>query len=154
MEYQELLELIDKLDQSSLAYVDFKQADSHVVLSKDVPQAVQPPIQAEGPVFVEQPTEVTSTQQPTQNMTEAAEDPSQGHDIVAPMIGVVYLQESPDAKPYVQVGDHVNQGDVVCIIEAMKLMNEIHAPVSGIVTEILVENESVVEYNQPLIRVK
>ncbi|MBG9982157.1 acetyl-CoA carboxylase biotin carboxyl carrier protein [Aerococcaceae bacterium DSM 111020] len=154
MEYQELLDLIDKLDQSSLAYVDFKQADSHVVLSKDVPQAVQPPIHSDGPVFVEQPEDVNTVANQSGPRVEEGDLTSEDEAIVAPMIGVVYLQESPDAKPYVQVGDYVNQGDVVCIIEAMKLMNEIHSPVSGIVTDVLVSNESVVEYNQPLIRVK
>ncbi len=76
-----------------------------------------------------------------------------GEAVESPMVGVVYLQPKPDEDPYVKVGDRVEQGDVICIVEAMKLMNEIQAPRSGIVTEILVENEEVVEYKQPLIRI-
>ena len=70
------------------------------------------------------------------------------------MVGVVYLQATPDADPYVKVGDKVEQGDVICIVEAMKLMNEIQAPFSGVITEVFVQNEEVVEYGQPLLRME
>ena len=60
----------------------------------------------------------------------------------------------PDAEPYVSVGDSVQKGDVLCLVEAMKLMNEIQAPQSGVITEILVENEAIVEFNQPLFRIQ
>ena len=69
------------------------------------------------------------------------------------MVGVVYLQPGPDKDYFVQMGDRVEQGQTICIIEAMKLMNEIQAPKAGIVTEILIENEEVVEFGQPLIRI-
>lgn len=157
MEYNELLQLIDKLDQSTVAYVDFKQSDSHVVLSKEVPQTgTKEVVLPQSPETAVTPAPVAATEgasTPSELQTASLPD-SATEDIVSPMIGVVYLQETPDSEPYVQVGDRINKGDVVCIVEAMKLMNEIHSPVSGIVTEILVENEAVVEYNQPLIRVK
>ena len=157
MEYTELLQLIDKLDQSTVAYVDFKQADTHVILSKEVPhqEVNESPVAPNSVTNAALPTveanegSVTQTEPQTASLPDSATE-----DVASPMIGVVYLQETPDSEPYVQVGDRINKGDVVCIVEAMKLMNEIHSPVSGVVTEILVENEAVVEYNQPIIRVK
>ena len=74
--------------------------------------------------------------------------------IKAPIVGTFYLAESPNAKPLVEVGSYVHKGDVVCIIEAMKLMNEVEAEEEGEVVEILIENEEMVEYNQPLIVLK
>ena len=77
-----------------------------------------------------------------------------GNLVKSPLVGVVYLQPKPDAEPYVSVGDSVQKGDVLCLVEAMKLMNEIQAPQSGVITEILVENEAIVEFNQPLFRIQ
>lgn len=74
-------------------------------------------------------------------------------DITAPIVGTFYASPSPDAAAYVKVGDKVERGKVLCIIEAMKLMNEIEAEVSGIITEVLVKNEDPVEYGQVLFRV-
>ncbi|MEW9034074.1 MAG: acetyl-CoA carboxylase biotin carboxyl carrier protein, partial [Planifilum fimeticola] len=83
-----------------------------------------------------------------------AEDDAQLHKIVSPMVGTFYRAPAPDADPYVQVGDRVDEKTVVCIIEAMKLMNEIEAEVRGEIVEILVENGQLVEYGQPLFLVK
>lgn len=74
--------------------------------------------------------------------------------IVSPMVGTFYAAPSPSAPPYLQVGDRVRPGQVVCIVEAMKLMNEIEAEISGTIAEILVQNEQPVEYNQPLFLVR
>ena len=71
-------------------------------------------------------------------------------EVRAPIVGTFYLSSSPDSAPFVEVGDHVNPGDVLCIIEAMKLMNEIEAEVSGTVMEVLVENANPIEFDQPL----
>ncbi|AVI94738.1 Acetyl-CoA carboxylase, biotin carboxyl carrier protein [Oenococcus oeni] len=73
--------------------------------------------------------------------------------INSPLVGVAYLQANPDAEPYVKVGDQVKAGDVVCVIEAMKMMTEIKSSVNGTVAEILIDNESMVDYDQPLIKV-
>jgi acetyl-CoA carboxylase biotin carboxyl carrier protein len=74
--------------------------------------------------------------------------------IVSPMVGTFYAAPSPTAPPYVQVGSRVSSGQVVCIIEAMKLMNEIEAEISGTIAEVLVQNEQPVEFNQPLFLVR
>lgn len=76
------------------------------------------------------------------------------HTVAAPMVGVFYASPSPDMKPFVSVGDAVRAGDVLCIIEAMKMMNEITAEVGGVVTEICAGNKQVVEYGHPLFRIR
>jgi acetyl-CoA carboxylase biotin carboxyl carrier protein len=81
----------------------------------------------------------------------AEPEPGQeGHVVKAPMVGTFYRSPSPDAKPFIEVGQAVKEGDTICIIEAMKLMNEIEADASGVVKAILVENGQPVEYGQPL----
>ena len=86
----------------------------------------------------------------SEDKPEAKELPSNLHEIKSPIVGTFYRAPAPDADSYVQVGDSVSSGSVLCIIEAMKLMNEIESDVNGKIVEILVENGKPVEYNQPL----
>ena len=81
-------------------------------------------------------------------------DENTGNIVKSPMVGTFYIKPNPSAEPYVEVGKRVKKGDVLCIVEAMKLMNEIEATSSGIVEEILVENGELVEWNQPLVRLR
>lgn len=163
MQYEELVKLIDKLDQSSLAYFEFTNDNERLLLAKEVPQVAAP-----APVVVTDVTESTALTAPASlaapapvAVPEVVEAPAAlapapeaaGKDVPAPMVGVVYLQANPDADPYVQVGDSVKKGQVLCLIEAMKLMNEIVAPQDGVVSAILVENENIVEYGQALFRI-
>lgn len=163
MQYEELVKLIDKLDQSSLAYFEFTNDNERLLLAKEVPQVAGP-----APVVVTDVTESAALTAPASLAApapvaapEAVEAPAApapapaaaGKDVPAPMVGVVYLQANPDADPYVQVGDSVKKGQVLCLIEAMKLMNEIVAPQDGVVSAILVENENIVEYGQALFRI-
>ena len=159
MDYKDLIALIDHLDQSTVSYVDYQTGSHHLVLSKEVPQVKFQPeaVQAiENPQMIQQAIELEHETTDDQDVTEAAEVPEEkaGTVVESPMVGVAYLQANPDEEPYVKVGDRVEQGDVICLIEAMKLMNEIQAPHAGIVTEILIENEEVVEFNQALIRIE
>ncbi|MFR3734160.1 MAG: acetyl-CoA carboxylase biotin carboxyl carrier protein [Enterococcus sp.] len=103
----------------------------------------------EAPVAVATPTSST-TAEPEAAPTLAKGD---GQVITSPIVGIVYLQPSPEQAAYKSVGDAVKQGETVCIIEAMKLLNEITSDLDGTITEILVENEDVVEYGQPLFRI-
>jgi len=80
--------------------------------------------------------------------------PTTGKEILSPMVGTFYRASSPDSAPYVEVGQEINEESLVCIIEAMKVMNEIKAEIKGIIVEILVENGTPVQFGQPLIRVK
>ncbi|WP_253940814.1 acetyl-CoA carboxylase biotin carboxyl carrier protein [Fundicoccus ignavus] len=167
MQFEELLKLIDRLETSSIRYVDYSHAGDHVVLSKEAlntsATAVNPTNvigQAEAPTnmyVLENETKTVPSEVLTKTEVETSETTSvevEGEAVLSPMVGVAYLQANPDAAPFVQVGDTVKQGDVIVLIEAMKLMNEIQAPKSGVITEILVDNEAVVEFNQPLIRIK
>lgn len=81
---------------------------------------------------------------------EQTKTPATGTPVKSPIVGVFYSASSPESEPYVTVGKNVKKGDIVCIIEAMKVMNEIKAPCDGTVTSILVENEALVEYDQAL----
>lgn len=155
---EQLLSLIDKLDQSSLAFLSYETDDVKLVLSKEMPK--------EAPVYYGQQEESKPTPTPTVEQETAPTqidetkpvtndiDVEEGVLITSPMVGVVYLQPNPDSDAFVKVGDTVSEGDTVVIIEAMKLMNEIQANHSGTVVEILVENETVVEFGQPIMRIK
>ena len=153
MKYEELRELITHIDESSLAYVDVETESHHVIISKEVPQMRMSQEDSQQAQTIIEPSvenEVRTVEIPKENV----EIEVKGEVIEAPMVGVVYLQATPDADPYVKVGDKVEQGDVICIVEAMKLMNEIQAPFSGVITEVFVQNEEVVEYGQPLLRME
>jgi len=162
MTYEDLMTLINHIDQSNVAYMDYENGKEHVVLAKEVPQAQlrqesKPAVELSEGVN-QAPTAASANENTAVEVTEKAEEAKEseekkGEAVPAPMVGVAYLQPDPDEDQYVKVGDRVKQGDVICLIEAMKLMNEIQAPRDGVVTEILVDNEEVVEYNQPLIRI-
>ena len=159
MDYKDLIALIDHLDQSTVSYVDYQTGSHHLVLSKEVPHVSFQPegVQAiDQPQMMQQAIELEADNSEELSSTEATDAPKEkaGTAVQSPMVGVAYLQANPDEEPYVKVGDRVEQGDVICLIEAMKLMNEIQAPHGGTVTEILIENEEVVEFNQALIRIE
>lgn len=155
MNYQELLNLIDKLDQSSVAYVEFTQSGDKVVLAKEVPQSTRQET-AVSHQSTNQPLLVNhqSTEQPFTNPIDTTSSSiTEGEPVLSPLVGVAYLQPKPDADPFVKVGDTVQKGQVLCIVEAMKLMNDIVSPFDGVVTEVLIDNETVVEFNQPLFKI-
>lgn len=136
-------QLIEKMDKASLTELSYKDKDIDISLKRE-PQITT---QVAQPVSN---TEVTPVEKEAINNTEVPE----GKTIKAPMVGTFYQSPSPEADPYIQVGDKVENDSIVCILEAMKLFNEIEAEVSGEIVEILVEDGEMVEYNQPLFRVK
>ena len=163
MNYQELLTLIDKLDQSKVAYLEFTQGTDKVVLSKEVPFDKGPASQSLDHTTKTvqdqaQPSLSTVKQVPSEESKETKEvsssDNSQYEAINSPIVGVLYLQPQPGEPAYVTGGDEVKKGQTICIIEAMKLMNEIAAPFDGIIREVLVENDNVVEFEQPLFKIE
>ncbi|MEX6052096.1 acetyl-CoA carboxylase biotin carboxyl carrier protein [Mammaliicoccus sciuri] len=149
MNLKQIKELVDVLDNSSLTEIDINDKDFKLTLKKDIKQEI---IYSKGAtnVVAEQPQQATQSA-PQQNVEQEA--PS-GLTINAPMVGTFYKSPSPDEGPYVQVGSRVEADTTVCILEAMKLFNEIQAEVSGEITEILVEDGQMVEYGQPLFKVK
>jgi len=149
---EEIRELIRLLDDSTLTELELEFEDGKVRLAKraeivsySVPQMAMPVTQA-APAPSAAPHSGSAA-------PAAAEDPGL-HVITSPMVGTFYRAPAPDAPPFVDVGSQVGPKTVVCIIEAMKLMNEIEAEVSGEIVEILAENGQLVEYGQPLFKVR
>ncbi|WP_100404755.1 acetyl-CoA carboxylase biotin carboxyl carrier protein [Bacillus solitudinis] len=152
LKVQEIKELIRAIDQSSLDEFKFEQDGTKLVLRKQKAQAaIQPslPVVTETVQATHNSTPVT---EPSNKQEEVKPEPVTAnlHTITAPMVGTFYAAPSPDADPYVKNGADVNTETVVCILEAMKLMNEIEAEVKGRIVEVLAENGELVEYGQPL----
>lgn len=142
MEYEEIKQLIEEMGNSKLTEVDIEFPDgTKISMKKDkiqetVVQAVQ-----DTPIMIP-------------NTTIEVQKEEKGNIIKSPMVGIFYLKPSPVAEPYIELGKDVKKGDVLCIIEAMKLMNEIEAEYTGKVTEILVKDGEAVEYGTPLLRIE
>ena len=144
MNIRQIRELAQIVRENGLSALEISENDSkiriecahgEVVVAAPAPAAV-PAMEAPAPVIRE----------------EAAVDFNRVHEIKSPMVGVFYASPSPDSKPFVEIGQKVKKGDVVCIIEAMKLMNELTADQDGEVVDVCVNNGDVVEYGQPLFK--
>lgn len=144
MDIRKIKKLIELIEESDIVEIEIREGEESVRLSR-YSATVQPGVAA-APVFVSQPA--PGMPQPA----SAAEEPEKisGHIVHSPMVGTFYRSSSPGAKSFVEVGDRVNVGDTLCIIEAMKILNQIEADKTGVITKILVENAQPVEYNQPL----
>ncbi|HEX5563355.1 MAG TPA: acetyl-CoA carboxylase biotin carboxyl carrier protein [Sporosarcina sp.] len=169
LKIQEIREIIKLIDQSSIEKFTFESEGTKIKLEKangvqqhpvQVEQKKEEPVQHVQPAVQEAKKEQTEhapakqeSKEPSETSSAAENDPSL-HKITSPMVGTFYQSSSPDADPYVQKGDSVKSDSIVCIVEAMKLFNEIEAEVSGEIVEILVEDGQLVEYGQPLFLVK
>ncbi len=146
MDLRKLKKLIDLVQESGIAELEITEGEEKVKIVKGglVSLTAQPAAAAS-------PAPVATPEAKTAAASGAEPAPGQeGHVVKAPMVGTFYRSPSPDAKPFVEVGQSVKEGETICIIEAMKLMNEIEADASGVVKAILVENGQPVEYGQPL----
>jgi acetyl-CoA carboxylase biotin carboxyl carrier protein len=150
MDIKQIQELIRFVSKSGVNEVSLEQKDFKITIKTNHPQTVvNATIPAPQPVAATAPA---ATAAPT--VTEPVADISHYVTIKSPMIGTFYRSASPDKPLFVNVGDEVEEGTVVCIIEAMKLFNEIESEVSGRIVKILVDNASPVEYDQPLFLVE
>ena len=143
MNLKEIKEILLTIDKTNLTYVNLKEKDFDLEVSKS--QNTKDEILLTDSItnksdFVE-----------TINSIAVSDDI---HLIKTPIMGTYYESPSPESSSFVRVGDKVNKGDTLCIIEAMKLMNEIHSDVDGEIVEVLLKNEDLVEYNQPLFKIK
>ncbi|MCU5746348.1 acetyl-CoA carboxylase biotin carboxyl carrier protein [Staphylococcus sp. SQ8-PEA] len=156
MNFKEIKELIEILDQSSLTEINIEEKDKVVNLKKEKEtEIITPQVNAQQPVQAySAPADHTANQSQAPSESDEATKDDNSQTINAPMVGTFYKAPSPEEDPYVQVGDTVSNETTVCILEAMKLFNEIQAEVSGEITEILVEDGQMVEYGQPLFKVK
>jgi len=144
VDLRKLKKLIDLVQESGIAELEITEGEEKVKIVKGGPVSMMPaPASAMAPPAESRPA-------PAAAPAAEAETGQEGHVVKAPMVGTFYRSPSPDAKVFVEVGQAVKEGDTICIIEAMKLMNEIEADASGSVKAILVENGQPVEYGQPL----
>ena len=145
MDLRKLKKLIDLVQESGIAELEITEGEEKVKIVKAGAMAAAPVPAPAAPLQAR----AAASAAPAAVAAEAAAA-QEGHVVKAPMVGTFYRSPSPDAKPFVEVGQAVKEGDTICIIEAMKLMNEIEADASGSVKAILVENGQPVEYGQPL----
>lgn len=154
MKPQEIQELIDFISKSGLDEVNIETSDFKIAVKKHsaAPQTEAAPRSVASPSAPSAgaPAPVAPAPQPAENAAQQKEDTSRYVEIKSPMIGTFYRSSSPETDAFVQIGDSVKTGQTVCIVEAMKLFNEIESEVSGKIVKILVENASPVEYDQPL----
>jgi len=147
MDIKDMKELIRAVSESNITNFQYEDDTQEIRIKKEVPQAAAQPQKIH-------PTQAEPGQEGT--VSEAAQNVSEVlfNVVKSPLVGVFYSSASPDAKPFVKVGDKVSKGQVLGIIEAMKLMNDIESDFDGEIAEILVNNKDMVEYDQPLFKIK
>lgn len=157
MNLNDIKDLMAQFDQSSLREFSYKNGTDELQFSKNEARLVSEV--APAPVLAT-PSPVAPTSAPAETVVEETSAPAEasvaaeGDLVESPLVGVAYLAAGPDKPSFVSVGDSVKKGQTLVIIEAMKVMNEIPAPKDGVVTEILVSNEEMVEFGKGLVRIK
>lgn len=163
MKIEDILKLIDKLEESSVTKVVIDEEGSKIKISKES-KVIQKEIISQAPI-VATPTQVATVPaapvvvvaEPEAiekiNISEEVDETGYSY-ITSPIVGTFYESSSPNADPYVKIGTPIKVGQIVCILEAMKLMNEIESEIEGEIAEILVKNEEMVEYGQKLFKVR
>ncbi len=156
MELKEIQSLIKFVSDSGVDEVDIERKDFKLSIKKLPPNIVQSQqvVQATIPAPAPVAQAIDATSPVAETAAPAAPVASTLVEIKSPMIGTFYRSSSPDKPSFVNVGDEINSGDVICIVEAMKLFNEIEAEISGKIVKVLVENAQPVEYDQPLFLVE
>jgi acetyl-CoA carboxylase biotin carboxyl carrier protein len=152
MDLRKLKTLIDLVSESNISELEITEADGKVRIVKADPHAMAQPQYAT--MMMQAPQAVAPVAAPVAAAESAAPVVAPGHAVKSPMVGTFYRSANPGAKPFVEVGDSIKEGDPICIIEAMKIMNEIEADKSGTVTHILCENGQAVEFGQSLITIE
>ena len=149
MDIRKVKKLIELLDESGIAEIEITEGEESVRISRysqNALAAAPPPMAMQMPVAAA-PIAVAA---PATAPVAVAEPEDDGYNVTAPMVGTFYASSAPGAPAYVQVGDRVNEGDTLCIIEAMKMMNQIEADVSGVIRSIRLQDGEPVEYGQTL----
>ena len=156
MNLNEIKDLMAQFDQSSLREFSYKNGTDELLFSKNEAKLVAETSPAPQPVVPAVAPQAPTTTPAAEAVSESSvtESVAEGDLVESPLVGVAYLAAGPDKPNFVSVGDTVKKGQTLVIIEAMKVMNEIPAPKDGVVTEILVENEEMVEFGKGLVRIK
>lgn len=141
MDTRKIKALIALLEESDVTEIEIHEGEESVRISRHK-QVIAAPVAAPLPAVAPAAAPVAAA--------EAAPAAHSGHEVTAPMVGTFYRSSSPGAKPFAEIGQQINEGDILCIIEAMKMLNQIESDKSGKIAAILVENGQPIEYGQPL----
>jgi acetyl-CoA carboxylase biotin carboxyl carrier protein len=152
MDIRKVKKLIELLEESDIAEIEIHEGEESVRISRasSIPIAAPAPVPAPIPAPAPAPTAAPAFPSPAEETGSATPEEISGHQIKSPMVGTFYRAPSPGAKNFVEEGQQVSAGDTLCIIEAMKILNQIESDKAGTVKRILVENGEPVEYNQPM----
>jgi acetyl-CoA carboxylase biotin carboxyl carrier protein len=143
MDLRKIKKLIELIDETGVNEIEIHEGEESVRISRGAPVAQQQHFAVAEPVQIAAP--VATAVAPAKD-----ENALQGHVVRSPMVGTMYVSNAPEAEAFVKVGDHVNVGDTICIIEAMKMFNQIEADATGTIKARLVDSGKSVEYDQPL----
>ncbi len=149
MDIRKIKKLIELVEESGISELEISEGEESVRISRAAPQQAYPVMQQAYAPAPQQP--LAAAVAPAAPAEAAAPAAISGHIVRSPMVGTFYRTPSPDAKAFVEVGQKVNAGDTLCIVEAMKMMNQIEADKSGVVKAILVESGQPVEFDEPLV---
>ena len=154
MDIRKVKKLIELLEESNIDEIEIKEGEESVRISRNTAQ----PMMAMPQAYMQQPMQMPAPAPAAAASAPVAEAPAaapatSGHAVLSPMVGTFYRSPSPTSASFVEVGQSVKVGDVLCIVEAMKMMNQIEADKSGVVESILVENGEPVEFDQPLVTI-
>ena len=144
MDIRKIKKLIELVEESGINELEISEGEESVRISRGAPAFAQAPVLQAAPIAAAPVAAAPAA------AVEAAPAAITGHVVRSPMVGTFYSSASPDTPEFVKAGQHVNAGDTLCIVEAMKMMNQIEADKSGVIKEILVSNEDAIEFDQPL----
>ncbi|OCA54890.1 acetyl-CoA carboxylase biotin carboxyl carrier protein [Photorhabdus namnaonensis] len=153
MDIRKIKKLIELVEESGISELEISEGEESVRISRALAPQSFPAAQQYIPVQAQQPA-LADAIALSRSLPETTNDKSaaiDGHVVRSPMVGTFYRTPSPDAKPFINIGDRVNVGDTLCIVEAMKMMNQIEADKAGVVKAILVESGQPVEFDEPLV---
>ncbi|WP_163831772.1 acetyl-CoA carboxylase biotin carboxyl carrier protein [Spartinivicinus ruber] len=150
MDIRKVKKLIELLEESGIDELEIKEGEESVRISRHSNSPVMAPAQYAMPAAPAAPAPVAASAPAASTETKEEPAKSTGHQVKSPMVGTFYRAPSPSSPAFAEVGQHVKAGDVLCIVEAMKMMNQIEADKTGTIEAILVENGQPVEFDQPL----
>lgn len=153
MDIRKIKKLIELLEESNVAELEIREGEESVRISRgsSAPAAVAPMQTFVQPAVA--PVAAPAAAPAAEASAAPAASSSNGHDVTSPMVGTFYRSPSPGAAAFIEVGQSVKEGDIICIVEAMKMMNQIECDKSGVVEAILVDDGEPVEFDQPLVRI-
>ena len=148
MDLRKIKKLMELLEESAIAEIEVKEGEESIKLSRNISSTTNMQV----PQIIQQPVQPPTNQKTSDIVTTAVDNSikEKRNTVNSPMVGTFYASASPESKPFVTIGQSVKKGDTLCILEAMKMMNQVQAESDGKIIEILVDNAEPVEFDQPL----